>query len=319
MCEFLDSTDFIFNTNVHQRICIEGIDGNKILKQSNNIMKDFENKLSFYKEDSEISKINKNAGKEFSKVSSDTFNIIKLSKFYSNMTNGLFDVTIAPLVKEWRINSLSPNVPSEEKIKEIIKLINYNDIIVDDSNLSVKLLREYQKIDLGGIAKGYIADRLIEFYKENNVKSAIVNLGGNIKVLGRKSEEELWNVGIYYPKKNSNNIVCSLQLEGKSIVTSGAYERAFIYNNNIYHHILNPITGKPCETDLKSITIISDSSLEGDALSTPIFIMGKYKASEFMKKYNISGVMITKDDEIIITKDLIKQFSLMGDYKVLAF
>ena len=319
MDEFLDKTDFIFNTKVHQKICVENIDGNSILKESNNIMRDFENKLNFYKEDSEISKINKSAGKEFSKVSNDTFNIIKFSKFYSYMTKGLFDVTIAPLVKEWRINSLNPNIPSEEQIKEIIKLVNYKDIILDEVNLSVKLEKENQKIDLGGIAKGYIADKLIEFYKENSVKSAIVNLGGNIKVLGKKSKEELWNVGIYYPQKNSNSIICSLQLEDKSVVTSGGYERAFIYNNNLYHHILNPITGKPAETDLKSITIISDSSLEGDALSTPLFIMGKYKASEFMKKYNITGVMMTKDDEIIITKDLIKKFNLMGNYKVLAF
>ena len=319
MGQFLDKMDFIFNTNVHQKIYTKNIDANTILKESDKIMKDFEYKLNFYKEDSEVSKINKSAGKEFSKVSNDTFNIVKLSKFYSDMTEGLFDVTIAPLVREWRINSLNPNIPSDEKIKEVIKLVDYRDIIWDDINLSVKLLKEGQKIDLGGIAKGYIADKLIEFYKENNVKSAIVNLGGNIKVLGKKSENELWNVGIYYPEKNSNSIICSLQLEDKSIVTSGGYERAFIYNNNLYHHILNPVTGRPAETDLKSITIISDSSLEGDALSTPLYIMGKYKASEFMKKHNISGVMMTKDDEIIITKDLIEKFNLMGNYKVLAF
>ncbi|MGL5314593.1 MAG: FAD:protein FMN transferase, partial [Peptostreptococcaceae bacterium] len=186
-------------------------------------------------------------------------------------------------------------------------------------NLAVKLAKENQKIDVGGIAKGYIADKLIEFYKLNNVSSAIINLGGNIKILGKKSETDLWNVGIYCPKKHSNTTICSIELEDKSIVTSGGYERAFMNNGEVYHHILNPVTGYPAKTDLKSITIISDSSLEGDALSTPLFIMGKYQASSFMKKNKLSGVMVTEEDEIIMSKDLISKFKLIDNYKVLAF
>lgn len=174
-------------------------------------------------------------------------------------------------------------------------------------------------IDLGGIAKGYIADKVIELYKENNIKSAIINLGGNIKVLGRKEEDKLWEIGIYEPEKHSNNIVCTINLENKSIVTSGAYERGFICGDKYYHHIINPKTGYPAESDLKSITIISDASIDGDGLSTPLFIMGKYKAYEFMKKNNISGIMITTDDEIIITKDLLANFTLTQEYKVMCF
>ena len=181
------------------------------------------------------------------------------------------------------------------------------------------LLRENQKIDLGGIAKGYIADKIIEFYKENNINSAIINIGGNIKVLGKKDHDSLWSVGIYEHKKQSEKIICSLEVEDKAVVTSGAYERAFIYKDELYCHILNPKTGYPIKSDLKSITVVSSESIDGDALSTPLFIMGKDKASEFMKKHNISGVMITNNDEIIITKDLLEGFKLFGNYKVLAF
>lgn len=319
MNNFEESMEFIFNTKVYQKICTEGINGGFILSEANEIMRIFENKLNFYNKDSEISKINENAGKSFVKVSNTTFEIISKSKDYSEMTKGLFDITIAPLVKEWGINSENPRVLDEYKVKEMITLVNYEDIILDKYNLAVKLAKKNQKIDVGGIAKGYIADKLIEFYKLSNVSSAIINLGGNIKILGKKNETNLWNVGIYYPKKHSNTTICSIELEDKSIVTSGGYERAFMNNGEVYHHILNPATGCPAKTDLKSITIISDSSLEGDALSTPLFIMGKYKASDFMKKNKLSGIMVTEEDEIIISKDLISKFKLIDNYKVLAF
>ena len=161
--------------------------------------------------------------------------------------------------------------------------------------------------------------KTIDFYKENNIDSAIINIGGNIKVLGQKDENSFWSIGIYEPKKHSEKIICSIEAKDKSIVTSGGYERAFSYNGELYCHILNPKTGYPIKSDLKSITIVSDKSIDGDSLSTPLFIMGKNKAYEFMKKHNISGVMITDKDEIIVTKNLLEGFKLFEDYKVLAF
>lgn len=319
MNNFIDNTEFIFNTNVYQKICTNGVDGSLILDKAIKIMKEFENKLSFYKENSDVDKINKNAGKEFVQVSKDTFEIIKKSKFYSQITNGLFDITIGPLVKEWGINTLNPKVVDDNKKEELLALVNYKDILLDETNLSIMLANKNQQIDLGGIAKGYIADKIIELYKKNNVTCAIINIGGNIKILGKKDKDSLWNVGVFEPKKHSKNIILSMSLENLSIVTSGAYERAFMYNNKLYHHILNTYNGEPAKTDFKSITIISKESIEGDALSTPLFIMGKYKACDFIKKNNLSAIMITEDDEIIITKDLIEKVNLFSDYKVLAF
>ena len=321
---FLEKEDFIFNTKVYQKIGYDNMQGELdrisiIAKKATLIMKNFEEKLSFFKEESEVSIINKNASKGFTNVSYDTFNILKESNKYSKLTNGIFDITVAPLVKEWAINSETPIVLSEGRVNELITLIDYEDVILNESNLSVMLLRENQKLDLGGIAKGYIADKIIEFYKESNIKNAIINIGGNIKVLGKKDEESLWNIGIYEPKKHSENIICSIEAKNKSVVTSGRYERAFKYNDELYCHILNPKTGYPVRSDLKSITIVSDDSIEGDALSTPLFIMGKNKAYKFMKKHNISGIMITDNDEIVITKDLLEGFKLFKNYKLLAF
>ena len=323
MNSILDKEDFIFNTRVHQKIYYNkevGINEvQKIVEQATILMQEFEEKLSFFNEESEVSIINKNASKGFKKVSEDTFEILKKAVYYSKLTNGIFDITIAPLVKAWKINSDNPVILDDDKINELIKLVDYEDVILNENNLSVMLLRENQKIDLGGIAKGYIADKIIDFYKQNNVKSAIINIGGNIKVLGEKDDGSLLNIGIYEPKKHSEKIICSIEARDKSIVTSGGYERAFNYNDELYCHILNPKSGYPIKSDLKSITVVSSESIDGDALSTPLFIMGKDKAYEFMKKYNISGVMITDGDEIIITKDLLNGFKVFENYKVLAF
>lgn len=324
MKSFFEKEDFIFNTRVYQKIVYNNKEDilfkiEDIAEKTTLIMRDYEEKLSFFKENSEISKVNRNAAKGFTKVSLDTFEILKNSTYYSKLTNGIFDITIAPLLEEWEINSNNPKVLSEKKVKELKTLVDYEDVILNENNLSVMLLRENQKIDLGGIAKGYIADKIIEFYKENNINSAIINIGGNIKVLGKKDHDSLWSVGIYEPKKHSEKCICSIEVEDKSVVTSGAYERAFIYKDELYCHILNPKTGYPIKSDLKSITVVSSESIDGDALSTPLFIMGKDKAYEFMKKHNISGVMITNNDEIIITKDLLEGFKLFENYKVLAF
>lgn len=324
MKEILDKEDFVFNTRVQQKVCYDRnkINADKveeIVKEATSLMRDFEEKLSFYKDESEVSSINKKASKGFTKISMDTFEILRKSIDYSKLTNGIFDITIAPLVKEWAINSDNPTILGSDKIDELINLVDYEDIILIGNNLSVMLLRENQKIDLGGIAKGYIADKVIEFYKENNIDSAIINIGGNIKTLGEKDENTLWNVGIYEPKKHSEKVICSIEVRDKSVVTSGGYERAFKYNDELYCHILNPRTGYPIKSDLKSITIVSEESIDGDALSTPLFIMGKDKAYEFMKKHNISGIMVSDKDEIIITKDLLEGFKLLEDYKLLAF
>ena len=321
---FVEKEDFIFNTRVYQKICYDNNDIKtkeieEIAEKATKLMRQFEEKLSFFYESREVSSINENASNGFIKISNDTFEILKKSIYYSKLTNGIFDITIAPLVKAWAINSDNPTILSKEKIDELIDLVDYEDVILNKNNSTVMLLRKNQKIDLGGIAKGYIADKIIDFYKENNIDSAIINIGGNIKVLGQKDENSFWSIGIYEPKKHSEKIICSIEAKDKSIVTSGGYERAFSYNGELYCHILNPKTGYPIKSDLKSITIVSDKSIDGDSLSTPLFIMGKNKAYEFMKKHNISGVMITDKDEIIVTKNLLEGFKLFEDYKVLAF
>lgn len=318
--KFAEKNEMIFGTRVFQKVSMQNdIDAENIINEASQIMKNYEHSLSLFLDDSDIGRINNSAYNEFVKVSDDTFNIIDSGIFYGKMTDGLFDITIAPIVKAWNINTLSPHVPQASEISNLLSLVDYKNIELNYEEKSVKLKKDNMKIDLGGIAKGYIADKIIEFYKKKNVKCAIINLGGNIKVLGQK-EDVLWNVGIVVPEKHSRDIACSLKVkDNMSVVTSGSYERAFICDGKLYHHIINPKDGYPCSTDLKSITIVNESPLSCDAYSTPLFIMGSLKAAEFMKKNNINGLMITDKDEIIISKKLIEDFSLYRNYKVLCF
>lgn len=320
MFDYIENEDYIFNTRIYQKINTDdNEDIESIINESVKLMRNFEKTLNFYDSDSEVSKINYNAGKSFVRVSQDTFNIIKASKEYSKLTHGIFDITIAPLIKKWGINSNSPNILNMNEIEECLNLVNYENILLDEENTSIMLAEEKMLIDLGGIAKGYIADKIIDFYKSKNVKSALINIGGNVKAFGKKNNDEFWNIGILEPKKHSSKHICCVNLNDESLVTSGGYERAFRYDEKLFHHILNPVTGYPAETDLKSISILNENSMCADALSTPLFIMGKYKAAEFMKTYNISGIMITEDNEIILSSDLIDRFSLTSEYPVLSF
>ena len=319
MFNYFTRTDFIYNTNVTQKIYCNKKDSDIILSKAYELMKEFERKLNFYDANSEVSKINSNAGKYATVVSKDTFTLIEKSKDFSCLTSGLFDITIAPLVREWAVNSDNPKILTREEIYKILPLVSYKDIELDKVNSTVFLPKKGQLIDLGGIAKGYIADKIIDFYKENGVSSAMINLGGNIKTLAYKDNGELWDIGILEPVKHSNRCVCSIKSNIQSIVTSGIYERTFIFEGKNYPHIINPKSGLPVDTDLLSVSIIDNESIKCDALATPLVLMGLDTATIFMKMNNIKGILLTKNKEIIVNKDLISNIKVDKDYTIYYF
>ncbi len=250
---------------------------------------------------SEVSKINFQSP-DYVDVSKETFDIIRDSKYYSRLSSGSFDITISPIVDLWDINN-HPHVPKKKNIAAALKYVNYKNIQLKDS--SVKLAK-HQEIDLGGIAKGYVADKIKNFLTKKQISSAIINLGGNILVIGDNDKKD-FNIGIKKPFSNKNNAYSAkIKIKNKSVVTSGAYERYFKKNNKIYHHILNPKTGYPTDNSLYSVTIISDKSEDGDALSTATFVMGLEKGMSFINHLNhIYAVFITKDYKLHLSDGLI--------------
>lgn len=277
-------------------------------------IEDIENKMSLNIESSEINKINKAAGDKFVKVSEDTFKVIKKGKEYSALTKGHFDITIGPLVELWQIGTENAKVPKEKEIKNALALINYKNIELNEEDMKVKLKKQNMKLDLGGIAKGYAADKLADTLKENDINHAIINLGGNVLALGSKPDGSSWKIGVQNPFEPRGKHVAIASVENKTVVSSGVYERNFTENGKLYHHILNPFTGFPVDNNLESVTIIADSSFDADGLSTGIFALGLIDGLEFVETLDgIDAVFITDKKEVYISSDIKKNIEMTNN------
>ena len=249
-------------------------------------------------ESSEIYKIN---NLKSVSVSSDTSELIQTAIGISKKTDGIFDITIAPVMDLWGFYTKEFNVPDESGLKDALSRVNYNNIAVDGDNVSVS---ENTEIDLGGIAKGFLSDRIIQIYRENGIESGIVSLGGNVQTLGRKPDGKLWRVAIQNPD-NENEFLGVLSVENMAVITSGGYQRYFEQDGITYHHIINPNDGFPANSELKSVTVVSESGTLADGLSTAFFVMGLEKSIEYWRANGgFDIIMLTDNNELYITEGL---------------
>lgn len=307
--------EYILDTLITLKVY--GSDSEKVAQKCIDEIKDIDNKMSPTKENSEIVNINKNSGKQFVKVSDDTFKVIESAYNYSKLTDRFFDPTIAPIVNLWGIGTEHQKVPSQNEINNKLKLVNYKDIKIDNKNKAIKLEKENQGMDLGGIAKGYSADKVKQVLIRNGIKKAFINLGGNIYALGTNPEGNEWRIGIQNPFKNSQdqqNYIGIVKVKDKSVVTSGDYERFFERNGKRYHHIFNTRTGYPSQNEIKSVTIISDKSIDGDALSTSAFVLGLDKGKKLIESIkNVDAIFVTKDKKVYVTYGIKDKFELKNE------
>ena len=271
--------------------------------------------MSAFKEKSDISKINSKAGVNPQAVSKDTYFVVKNAVEYSQILEGTFDPTIRPLVKLWNIGNDKETIPKKAKIEEALKLVNYNDVILDESNCTIMLKNKYQALDVGGIAKGFAADEVRDIFHKHKVKSALIDLGGNIFALGSKDDGTPWRVGIQNPFESRGDFIGILNVKDKSIVTSGNYERYFMKDGQRFHHIIDPKTGYPSQSKIISATIISDNSIDGDGLSTGVYILGIHKALKIIEAIKgIDAIFITEDKRVYTTSGIDKNiFVLTND------
>ncbi len=266
---------------------------------------DIENKMSIHREDSEVSNINKNGFSHPVKVSADTYYVIKTGYYYSKLSNGVFDITVGPIVKLWNVTGENPKIPTEVEITSTLERVGYENILFDDETMSVSLKREGVVIDLGAIAKGYAADEVKNILMEYGIKSAIINLGGNVFVMGEKEDGVKWRVGIQNPLKDDNEYIVTIEASDETIVTSGGYERFFKSKGKVYHHIFDTKSGYPKENDILSVTVVTKSSIKADALSTTLFLFGSSDGLNFLKQFDgVDAIFITKDKSIIITDNI---------------
>ena len=297
--EPFSKTGFHFDTVI--TITLYDSKNEKILNTCFDYCKEFENLVSRTIKTSEISKINHANGQPV-EVSDTTIELLKKGIEFGELTDGAFDITIAPLGELWNFKNNPRNVPSEADINEALSHVNYKNILIDGN--TVTLTDPKAAIDLGGIAKGYIADQLKEYLLGENVTSAIINLGGNVLTVGNKPDGNAFHIGIQKPFDEQNATITSVSAKDSSVVTSGSYERYFKVNDTIYHHIINTETGYPCDNGLLSVTILSEESIDGDALSTACFALGLDEGRKLIESLEgVDAIFVTDEFEIIDTRD----------------
>lgn len=244
-------------------------------------LSELENVFSVTIENTEIAKINKNAGIAPVKVGDDAIIVVKTALEIAEKTEGAFNPAAGKLIDLWGINTDYAKVPTDLEIKNALGLCDWKAIKIDEEKGEIFIEKTGVQMNLGGIAKGYAADCVVEILKKYEVKKAIVDLGGNVVVFGKKENGKAWVVGIKNPAAPENAPLLKLNIggisgEGISVVTSGNYERFFEKDGRRYHHIFDTATGFPCENGTASSTIITKSSMIADALSTATFVMGNF-------------------------------------------
>lgn len=291
----------------------------EIIKKAFDRIKQIESEVSINEEKTEVDKVNEAAGKNEVVVGNDTYSIVKNGLYYSEKSGGSFDITIGPIVKLWSIGLPEAKVPTQAEIDEKLKLVGYKDLVVNDEKKSVYLKRKGMIIDLGGIAKGYTADEVKKVLNENGVNSAIIDLGGNILTIGKKPDGSMWRVGIQDPFSSRGQIIGTIEVENKSVVTSGIYERYIEKDGKKYHHILSPFNGYPFDNEIAGVTIISDKSVDGDGLSTSVFSKGLKGGLDFIENFKgVEAIFVTKNKEVYVTSGIKDIFKLTnGEFKLM--
>ncbi|MGI6054481.1 MAG: FAD:protein FMN transferase [Clostridium sp.] len=288
---------FLLNTFVN--ITLYDSDDEAILDRCMELCEEYESRFSKTIKGSELYRLNHRSPDETTfTLSDDMTAMIQKSLDYSRLSEGAYDLTIEPLSSLWNFTDGKHTIPSEEDIEAAAARVNWQDIQLEGNTLT--FLSPDTTIDLGSIAKGYIADRLKEYLVSQGVKSAIINLGGNVLCVGKMPNRSSFLIGLQMPFEDYATVFANLSIDDMSVVSSGVYERHFELDGVNYHHLLNPKTGYPYDNGLIAVTIVSPDSVDGDVLSTVCFSMGLEKGLELLNSMDgIYGYFVTEDYDLI--------------------
>lgn len=309
--DMVSKKGFFFDTMISVSIlCEEQEQGEHVLDKAFAKCAEYEDIFSRTKENSELYRLNHRT-ESGAVVSEDLYALLSCAKEYYEVTGGRFDISVAPLSDLWDFKNEDPKVPDEGEIKKTLEKVGYSRVYLEAGD-RVKFDDPDTMLDLGALAKGYIADRLKEYLVSEGIESGYINLGGNVLTIGEKEDGSPWEIGIQKPFAERNEIVAYVDAAGSSVVSSGIYERYFEADGKLYYHVLDPETGYPVETDLAQVTILSKSSLEGDALSTSCLILGYEKGRKLIENTaGVEAVFVRKDGKVEATDGV----ELKGDGK----
>ncbi len=304
-----------------------GVNAEKAIEEAQAEVERLDALLSTGKETSEISTLNLTGS---GILSEDGIYLMQRSLELYEDTEGAFDITIYPIMKLWgfavsdvtevtadtaqeaEAATADQHVPGGEEIAKELELVDASKIVFDAETGEVSFEEAGMSIDFGGIAKGYTSSRLMEIFAENGIESGLVTLGGNVQVLGTKPDGSAWKVGIQDPD-NTDGVLCGIAVVDKAVITSGGYQRFFTEDGVSYHHIIDPSTGYPADSGLKSVTIVSGDGTLADGLATAVFIMGREKATAYWRDHReeFDMILVEEDGTVSVTEGIVPD--VLGD------
>lgn len=258
--------------------------------------------MSLYRDDSQITRLNRAAGEHAVQVAPEMIEVVEEARKASELSGGAFDVTIGPLVVLWQMKLKDGSVPSDKEIKAVLRRVNERDILIDRKGTSLFLTKKNMIMDLGGIAKGYAADRAAEVLKKRGVLNALIAVAGDIRAMGKREDGKPWRIGVQHPRE-TGKLLTTLELLDRSISTSGDYERFTIVNRKRYHHIIDPRTGRPSE-GMESVTLVGDRGVAIDPLTTALFILGPEKGMKIAKEAGYEAIFVDDTGKAVTTPGL---------------
>lgn len=305
----------IFAMDTYMTLTAYGKNAKKALDEAVDEINNIEQLVSTGIDSSDVSQINEN-GK--GSVSETTGYLIKRSKEIYDSTNGVFDITIYPIMQAWGFPTENYRVPGKKELKKLRELMGADHVLYDEKKQEVTLNKEGMKIDLGGIAKGYTSSKVMDIFKENGISSAVISLGGNVQTLNGKPDGSDWRVAVENPA-DTGSYIGVLSIKDKAVITSGGYERYFKQDGKTYHHIIDPANGYPANNGLTSVTIVSDDGTLADGLSTSLFIMGPEKAQKYWKEHSdeFDTILVKDDGSILVSEGLADYFTSESDFTII--
>lgn len=283
--------------------------GEEALEQASALITRLDELLSTTSEGSEIYAANHSGGVPVP-LSEDTAQLLGQALELCGDTGGTLDVSIYPVVRTWGFTTGEYQVPGEDALSALLEQVDYRRVSLEDGLLTVP---DGMEIDLGAVAKGYTSDQILEIFRQAGVTSAKINLGGNLHVLGAKTDGSLWRLAVRDPE--GDGYAGIVDVADKAVITSGGYERYFEEDGVRYWHIIDPSTGYPARNGLISVTIVSDTGTLGDALSTALFVMGRERAVEYWRdRGDFDFILIEENGAVTISEGLEDSFSLYGEW-----
>ena len=298
-------------------VTIYGNDDKNIFSKIFDRLLELDNMFNVNLDDSDLQKVNLASGKNPVFVHDEVAAVLQAALFYAQKSDGAFDPTIGPLVKLWGINTEGARVPDKEEIDKALSLVDYTKVEISGpaQGKKVFLKDEGMSLDLGGIAKGFATDEIMKIVKSENVRACVIDFGGNIYVYGQKPNKEAWKIGIKNPFYENGYPALTLSLsDSTAVITSGIYERNFSENGILYHHILDPKTGYPCDNPYGSTTIVCENAMQADALSTIAFLLGP---DFYYQIFDSPAIFIGKNAGVMVSRALKNSMTVYSNFFLL--